>query len=94
MLSTMDNMEQSMSHDCHDEMEGAMEMMSHCELNSEHHETCNELFCGDCAYHSSSATITALDTTITAQDLPLPAFQYLLTDSLSVYSKMIRPPKA
>lgn len=81
MLSTVGGMEMSMSQDCP------------CDSDSAMSESCEAFNCTTCVYNGSTAVIT--DTySITVPDLSLPTFQYLLVDTPTVYSRMLRPPKA
>ena len=81
-----------MSHDCHGDMQADIEMMDHCESDSEKHEGCDESNCGSCVYHCSSAVIADVSLT-TALVPPLPVFQYLLTEAISIHTRMLRPPQ-
>ena len=93
MMSSMDNMQMSMSEDCYGDMQSGMDMTDHCETDSTKHEGCDESNCGACVYHCSSAVIERTDSK-TVLDSSLPEFQYLLTVIPSAPTKMLRPPKA
>ena len=83
-----------MSHDCDDsEMLGMdMFMLEHCDSDSLHHDSSDEHTCGTCLFHCSSAVLVAFDI-ITPVEPSLPEFQYLMSRTFSVYSRMLRPPQ-
>lgn len=90
MMSSMD-IDMSMSQSCHD-MQSATDMVGHCDSDSAQSESCDQYNCGACAHHCSSAIIEKLSSKMTL-DSSLPDCQYLPTESLSVYARMLRPPQ-
>ena len=95
MMSSMGNMDMNvgMPHDCHSDMQADTEViMDHCASDIEKHEGCDESNCGSCVSHCSSAVIADISL-ITASVPPLPVFQYLLTEAISIHTRMLRPPQ-